>query len=195
MLNYQKILLCKVNKVKYHKQLQSNKHLLPKVTIFNKCKVNKVKCQLQISEALKSVALLPTECAQSVGGKATLRKAPRSHPYKGLNRCARKAAPTQPMLELCQNMLDATYSSLCVETVVSDTARVNKCSHTIDWNVVYCSLPGQSLPTGVQWSKMLIQFIICHLKQSFVSSFYSLLQLFKSLSTGTFVCFKGLFYI
>ena len=97
--------MCKVNKVKCHNQLLSNKHLLPKVTTFNKCKVNKVKCQLQISEALKSVALLPTECAQSVGDKATLRRAPRSHPYKGLNRCARKAAPTQPMLEyarICQ---------------------------------------------------------------------------------------------
>ena len=112
--------MCKAKKVKCHNQLLSNKHLLPKVTTFNKCKVNKVKCQLQISEALKSVALLPTECAQSVGDKATLRRAPRSHPYKGLNRCARKAAPTQPMLEnarICQMQ----HILACVQkTVVSE---------------------------------------------------------------------------
>ena len=103
--------MCKANKVKCHNQLLSNKHLLPKVTTFNKCKVNKVKChnQLQISEALKSV-----------GDKATLRRALRSHPYKGLNRCARNSSSYPAYARICQNMLDATYSSLCVETVVSE---------------------------------------------------------------------------
>ena len=82
----------------------NNQQLLLLISVSMKCHN-----QLQISQALKSAA-----------DKAALRRVLKSHPYKVVNRCARNSSFYPAYARICQNMLDATYSSLCVETVVSE---------------------------------------------------------------------------